>query len=226
MSRIMSSVCRCRCALLPVLLLPALVFASTARAGTITYNILPNPQADTTANGGTDNVSGTITFSSSGSVNGTFNSSNDSGVTVASTLTVTNSNGTVVTMGGSEPLSTALGSGSIQLGATSLIVNSSTQFELYNSAAPDNSLVEIDWAPSNDEYQGDADAIAFNGITLAFQNFDPGQYLVGGNWTIATVPEPSSVAIALMALAGIAFVGAFARRRNRFAAGCDAHGSA
>jgi hypothetical protein len=214
MSRIMPSVCRCRRVLPAALLLPVLIFAATTRASTITYNILPNPQADTTANGGTDNVSGTITYSSSGSVNGTFNSSNDSGVTVASTLTVTNSNSTVVTMSGSEPLSTALGSGSIQLGATSLIVNSSTQFELYNSATPENSLLEIDWAPSNDEYQGDADAIAFNGITLAFQNFDPGQYLVGGNWTIAVVPEPSSQAIALVGAAALAIGVVIVRRRK------------
>src|SRR5580698_7070497 len=67
-----------------------LLVAPSARADSITYSLLPNPQTDMTNSGNTADLLGTITISNSaGSPLGTFNSGDDSTLTVTSDLTMT-----------------------------------------------------------------------------------------------------------------------------------------
>jgi hypothetical protein len=210
MSCTMPSVRCCRRALTLAVILSALPFA---RADTITYSILPNPQPDTTMTGGIDNLSGTITFSGLSPITGTYTSANDAGVTVTSNLTITNSNVGPVSFGGSQTLASDLNGGDINLTPTGLVLDATSRFEISDITSVDAPSVLADWDMANNLYEGSADAITFFGNTMAFQNADSQQYLVGGQWTIATaVPEPGTIVLFGSALAAMGVIGMRRRR--------------
>ncbi len=188
------------------LLLSAIFLASSAHAGSITYNIISNPQTDLTNSGNTVDLSGTITVSNSaGSPLGTFTSANDSTLTVSSDLTMTSSgpdNVTPVSQSGSTMLSSALTEGSVQLTSAGLFIVPSTTLQLQDAGGTLAPEVSVLWNPANSgEYEGQADAVVFNGFTMSFLNFNTSSYFVDGAWEIAAVPEPGALALFVFASA-------------------------
>ena len=222
MNRTMFVICRVQVLCVGAsLLLSAIFLASSAHAGSITYNIISNPQTDLTNSGNTVDLSGTITVSNSaGSPLGTFTSANDSTLTVSSDLTMTSSgpdNVSPVSQSGSTPLSSELGGGSVQLTSAGLFIFPTTTLQLQDAVGTLDPEVGVLWNPANSgEYEGQADAVVFNGFTMSFLNFNTSSYFVDGAWEIAAVPEPGALVLVAAALAGVGLL-QLPRRRKAFA---------
>jgi len=200
-----------------------LAIASIAQADTMTYNVISNPQPDI-HNGSPYEVdiSGTITVDNTGgSAIGTFDSSNDSDVSVLTDLTMSTTDpGAIpnpVTVSGSVPLTTAfniVGSSQLFATATSLSLGSNTYFDLNTGGGMlGANYLQVLYDTHDNNYNG---AAGEQGPpeSMQFLNSNPnGQYLVGGQWEIAAaVPEPGTLTLLGSALLGVS---AISLRRRR-----------
>ena len=202
-----------------------LLVAPSARADSITYQLLPNPQADMTNNGNTADLSGTITISNSaGSPLGTFSSSNDSTLSVSSDLTMTSTGPDTVptvTQSGSASLSSILQAGNVQFTSAGLFLFPTTTFEISNFPGSLESGVEGDWNPANSgEYLGSADADSLQWFHDFVPNFQRGLVLRQRPVANRRSGARTEDALTLLGLALVGVVAVGLRRRrlvDRFA---------
>ena len=193
---------RCLALAIPGLLLASL---STARADTITYNIVDYPASETDLiNPGTDSVSGTIT------TDGTIGPLDFSHI-VGGSLTFASPNAT-----STEPLNLALSSGNFVASPTQLLVTPGDSSSLVAGINPNPVYPDFTVLFSNNAPSTYFDGILYGTHLFALPDaefLDPPQQpdtgSIGENnpWIIAqTVPEPASITLLGSALLGLRLV--------------------
>ena len=209
---------------IPLLSPSLLLLASASRADTMTYSVISNPQPDI-HNGSPYmvDVSGTMTIDNTGgSAIGTFDSTNDSDVSVMTDLTMSTTAPGVspITVADSVPLATAFNivtTGELFATPTSLSIGSNTYFTLATGGGMlgDNYLQLLFDTHDTPGFYNGAAGVQGPPETMQFENTDGDQYLSAGQWEIAAaVPEPGTLTPLGSALVGLAVVGLRRRRAS------------
>ena len=202
---------------------------STATANTVTYSITSIPNADSVVYADnnnpslTDTLSGTITVSSTQSIFGTWNSTNVGtmpSIVLTYDLSMSNADVSDDHIMGSQDLATLINQGHIQGGGLTLtsagifmpnpnVSGGQVSFESSPGGTPPYPVVSVTWNGNLSAWATPSNLMGQNIQILALTYTNPSVsslYGSGATWQIAAaVPEPSSIALGVMALAALAF---------------------
>jgi hypothetical protein len=201
------------------LLLCTTVFLLAARSVTadqIKYYLVPFSYEDS-IHANNDTLTGTITVSAVGGIFGTYSygGTGNEAITVSTDFTMTSSDHGILplTASGSKTLDNILSSGSVTFSAAGIDLYPSATFWV-NYPASSSPFVSADWAPHDNVFFVSAGPDGVTGMTMQIHDTDVSSNFVGGVWTIATVPEPGTLALLGVAIMGLGG-GRLVLRRNR-----------